>query len=506
MACPRRKVRAKKHHAYVFIEEMRNGINFQPIVASTAMVLYHRFYHYQSMRQFKWKEMAWCCLFAAFKIEEKVLKMESLLKWSHFVSCKLTKMSREDMERNKLDVRGQQYFEMKERLQFNERVLLQTIGFDMDIKQTGFMIITLIKTLKQKSPVYTSQWTKTIAKVAFEWSVCSAGTELCLVHKPEVIAMAFVYGAAHDIFGKLEHPSRDMKIWDLWDALPHGAVNERLLHGIMTEFHTYCQHFKEPRAYWRASSAASGRNAAGSKDRKTETVAPPQDPARYHPDAKTRDSPSIAAAAVAAKAMVAKPSSGTAAASGPPSASPGSMGAPVSVAAPASALAGSGLAVPSSGKAPMAVAAAVPALVTSSPSRTVSASAAGSAQPTPPRTADNTPHSSPAAISPGPPPATTTEVTMAVSSMVVERVENGRMTASAELATTVVRSTSSGHAPASAPSHTADQSSIAPSRPSKRPLAVENFPPGGGDGSMNGGDLAWQPEVSAAKRLRPEEA
>jgi hypothetical protein len=124
------------------------------------------------MKQFKWKEMAWCCLFTAFKIEEKVrplshthwhwhvpdagnrdvvpinpcslstdtchyqvMKMESLLKWSHHVSCKLTKMSRVEMERNKLDVNGRQFFEMKERLQFNERVLLQTIGFDVDIKQ-----------------------------------------------------------------------------------------------------------------------------------------------------------------------------------------------------------------------------------------------------------------------------------------------------------------------------------------------------------------------------------
>ena len=61
--------------------------------------------------------------------------MESLLKWSHHVSCKLMKMSREEIEANKLDVQGRQFFEMKERLQFNERVLLQTIGFEVDIKQ-----------------------------------------------------------------------------------------------------------------------------------------------------------------------------------------------------------------------------------------------------------------------------------------------------------------------------------------------------------------------------------
>ena len=68
------------------------------------------------------------------------------------------------------------------------------------------------------------------------------GSELCLKYKPEVIATAFVYGAAHDLFGALEHPSETTKMWELWDGLKTSTVNEKLLHDIMVELYTYVLH------------------------------------------------------------------------------------------------------------------------------------------------------------------------------------------------------------------------------------------------------------------------
>jgi len=430
------EVLERKHHAYVFIEEMRNGIKFQPIVASTAMVLYHRFYHYQSMKQFKWKEMAWCCLFTAFKIEEKVMKMESLLKWSHHVSCKLMKMSREEMERNKLDVKGQQFFEMKERLQFNERVLLQTIGFDMAIKQAGFMVIALVKLLKQRNPIYTSVWGKRVAKVAFDWAGCSAGSELCLMYKPEVVALALLYGAAHDIFGEVVHPSDSQEMWDILEPLIQpGEVDERLLHGIMVQLHTYCHRFKEPRAYWRTKSGGVVPTT-DDKGRKIEIIAPPQDPSTYGPNA-----PKLAQA------------SGIASGSTPTSGLASSSAAPTSVTADPSPN-------PPRQVGPLAVVAS-----------------SGTAQPTPPRTTDNTPHVSPASRSPlGP----TDVVAVSASAMVVENDHTVSATFQA-----VVASSSRPEA----------------TRPEKRPLALEDVPPGGGDGFMKDDRQSWH-EPSAAKRPR----
>ena len=65
----------------------------------------------------------------------QVIKMDSLLKWSHHTWCTLQRK-----EHTKLDVNGKEFFEMKERLQYNERMLLQTIGFDCDIVKTGFKV------------------------------------------------------------------------------------------------------------------------------------------------------------------------------------------------------------------------------------------------------------------------------------------------------------------------------------------------------------------------------
>jgi len=279
----------------MFIEAMRKEIKFKVLIVNTAMLLFHRFYMYQSMEQFKWKELAWCCLFAAFKIEEVKMPMNSILKWSHHVTCLMAKQTP-----TKIDVHGREFFERKERLQYNERILLQTLGFAVDninIQSLAYLVINCVKQLKLKSPIYTADWGKQVAEVAYDWCNYSYGSELCLMYPPQVIACAMVYGAAHDVFGRLVHP-RDRKMWELvsdhsWSGVSKVIMSEDTLHEVMTEFHSYCNFYKLPREHWKWMADPSQPMPT--------VAAPPKDPARYHPNAPP--SP-VAAATVVTGAAV----------------------------------------------------------------------------------------------------------------------------------------------------------------------------------------------------------
>lgn len=56
---------------------------------------------------------------------------------------------------------------MKETLQFNERTLLQTIGFDVEIKQTGAMMIKCAKMLQSLKVVELGRFQE-LVKLAYE--------------------------------------------------------------------------------------------------------------------------------------------------------------------------------------------------------------------------------------------------------------------------------------------------------------------------------------------------
>lgn len=343
-----------------------------------------------------------------------------------------------------------------------------------------------------------------VLQVAFEWSTCSAGSELCLKHKPEIVAVAFVYGAAHNLFGQLEHPSDTVKMWDLFHLVQPGDVTERLLHGIMTEFHGYCHRFKEPRAHWRWVNSDAAR--AGDKSAVAPPVAPPIDPVQYDPDVAA--AAPVAFAAAPAVALTAAPSVVSTAA---PTVKVASVAAPA-VAAPRAASAAvpaaAAAAAPSVASAAPAAAIAVDTPSSSSvvtpvvaahhvdvsPSRSValaqtSGTAGSGVQPTPPRTAENTPYSSPASASPGGAMVSTEVISISTASMVVT---DGHVDSASKFNATLTHQ-----------SFTESMSAVSPSRREKRPLEIEEIPPSGGDGCMKDESIAWH-DPPAAKRGRDE--
>jgi len=202
-------------------------------ITNTAMVLYHRFFVYQSMAGFNWLHMAWCCLFVAYKCEEKVVKMEWLLKWSHSIVQRLKKIPM-----TKLETESKLFMEMKETLQFNERTLLQTIGFDVEIKQTGAMMIKCAKMLQSLKVVELGRFQE-LVKLAYAWSNASYGSELCLMYTPDILGCAFLYGAAKDKEVAMQDPP-DKRWWDVC-LPPKNQITETALVDIMQQFFDFCK-------------------------------------------------------------------------------------------------------------------------------------------------------------------------------------------------------------------------------------------------------------------------
>ena len=98
----------------------------------------------------------------------------------------------------KLDTASEIYREMRDTLQTNERILLQTIGFDVIIANVGANILKYFNLIKSRK-ILDKGSTKTIVLYAYKWSLCSYGSELCLLYEAEVLACAFLYGASHDL-------------------------------------------------------------------------------------------------------------------------------------------------------------------------------------------------------------------------------------------------------------------------------------------------------------------
>lgn len=124
-----------------------------------------------------------------------------LLKWSYFIQRKLKREAQK-----KLDVNSELYWNMKEQLQFNERILLQSIGFDVIIKHPSASTLLFVKRLHDRKLLPQGSQ-KQLARWAYDWCLASYGAEFCIIYEPEMLACAFLYGASKDLKIEIRAPA-----------------------------------------------------------------------------------------------------------------------------------------------------------------------------------------------------------------------------------------------------------------------------------------------------------
>eukprot|EP00047_Mylnosiga_fluctuans_P011888 m.23457 g.23457 ORF g.23457 m.23457 type:complete len:386 (-) comp3906_c0_seq1:233-1390(-) len=237
-----REEHRRMYKAFVLVKEICTSLKLEPLIMNTTMTLFHRFYVYQSFRDFDNYEMAMCCLFLALKIEEKVQRMESILKWGHHIRFRLTQPGQQPP---KLDVKSREYFEMAERLQIHERILLQTTGFDLTITHPGWHIFNFVtKTLPRfKCLPDSASDSKAICKLTWGWAHASFGSNFVVRFESDVIACAMIKAAARQLKVEL----RAAQDGRPWFAMCAPRCNEHVMQEFLCEFHDYCLSTNEPR-------------------------------------------------------------------------------------------------------------------------------------------------------------------------------------------------------------------------------------------------------------------
>ncbi|GJQ88229.1 CycK [Trypoxylus dichotomus] len=168
---------------------------------ATGVVYFHRFYMFHSFRQFPRYVTACCCLFLAGKVEETPKKCKDIIKTARGLLS---------------DQKFTQFGEdPKEEVMTLERILLQTIKFDLQVEHPYSYLLKYAKCLKGDK-------TKLQKMVQMAWTFVndSLCTTLALQWEPEIIAVALMYLAGKlsqfEVVDWVGRTAKHLRWWDMF--------------------------------------------------------------------------------------------------------------------------------------------------------------------------------------------------------------------------------------------------------------------------------------------------
>ncbi|XP_023309991.1 cyclin-K-like [Anoplophora glabripennis] len=194
------EMRYRKEGARLIID-IGSKINLGYNTMATGVVYYHRFYMFHSFKQFPRYVTACCCLFLAGKVEETPKKCKDIIK-----------IARSLLTDQKFATFGE---DPKEEVMTLERILLQTIKFDLQVEHPYQYLLKYAKCLKGDN-------VKLQKMVQMAWtfvndSIC---TTLALQWEPEIIAVALMYLAGKlsrfEVVDWIGRTSKHIRWWDLF--------------------------------------------------------------------------------------------------------------------------------------------------------------------------------------------------------------------------------------------------------------------------------------------------
>ncbi|KAL1790307.1 cyclin-K [Sigmodon hispidus] len=161
-----------------FIFDMSNSLGLHHETPATGIIYFHRFYMFHSFQQFPRYVTGACCLFLAGKVEETPKKCKDIVTTA----------------RSLLDDAQFSQFgdDPKEEIMVLEKILLQTIKFDLQVEHPYQFLLRYTKQLKGDK-------TKIQKLVQMAWTFVndSLCTTLSLQWEPEIIAVAVMYLVEH---------------------------------------------------------------------------------------------------------------------------------------------------------------------------------------------------------------------------------------------------------------------------------------------------------------------
>lgn len=185
---------------------------------ATGVVYFHRFYMFHSFKTFPRFVTACCCVLLAGKVEETPKKCRDIIKCAKGI------------------LTDDQFFSFgedpKEEVMTLERILLQTIKFDLQVDHPYHFLLRYAKSLRGDQAKL-----QKVAQMAWNFVNDSLSTTVCLQWEPEIIAVAMIHLASKltkfavvDWVGK--QPSQS-KWWDMFVSDITIEILEDICHQVL---------------------------------------------------------------------------------------------------------------------------------------------------------------------------------------------------------------------------------------------------------------------------------
>ncbi|GMH07690.1 hypothetical protein Nepgr_009530 [Nepenthes gracilis] len=180
-----------------FLQDLGMRLKVPQVTIATAIIFCHRFYLRQSHAKNDRRTIATACMFLAGKVEETPRPLKDVILVSYEIIYK------KDPEAVQKIKQKEVYEQQKELILLAERVVLATLGFDLNVQHPYKPLVEAIKIFKVAQ--------NALAQVAWNFVNDGLRTSLCLQFKPHHIAAGAIFLAAK--FLKVKLPSDGEKVW-----------------------------------------------------------------------------------------------------------------------------------------------------------------------------------------------------------------------------------------------------------------------------------------------------
>lgn len=162
-----------------FLMGCGNNMGLRYDTMATGVVFFHRFYMFHSFNEFPRFIMAACCLFLAGKVEETPKKCKDIVRASKSFSEATPEFKK---------CTDSFTDETIKELMTYEKILLQTIKFDLQVDHPYGYLLKYAKTLKGDQ-----EQIRAMVQMAWTFINDSYSTTICLQWEPEIIAIALMH-------------------------------------------------------------------------------------------------------------------------------------------------------------------------------------------------------------------------------------------------------------------------------------------------------------------------
>ncbi|XP_078672176.1 cyclin-K-like isoform X1 [Branchiostoma floridae x Branchiostoma belcheri] len=205
-----------------FIIDAGTALGLKPQTFATGVVYFHRFYMFHTFKDFNRYVTGACCLFLAGKVEETPKKCRDIIKTARAL-----------LNDKQFAPFGDDPKVQQEEVMTLERILLQTIKFDLQVEHPYMYILKYAKSLKEDAQSLTLDKNKLHKLVQMAWTFVndSLCTTLCLQWEPQIIAIAIMHLAGRltkfDMLGAVQsNADKPVKNW--WDRFEEDVSLELL--------------------------------------------------------------------------------------------------------------------------------------------------------------------------------------------------------------------------------------------------------------------------------------